>query len=73
MKVIGFLFSWVMSLVAVYLSWTLNHSVLWAIFHFFVGALYVGFRIAGWPGVFGILFVILLRQILIQTLKERYE
>ena len=30
-------------ILAVVLSWTSNHSILWAIFHFFCGWLYVGY------------------------------
>jgi len=34
-------FSWILNILAVLVSWFYNHSVLWAIFHYIFGPLYL--------------------------------
>ena len=33
--------TWIINIFAVMVSWYFNHSVLWAIFHFFIGWIYL--------------------------------
>lgn len=33
--------TWIINILAVMVSWYFNHSVLWAIFHFFIGWIYL--------------------------------
>lgn len=56
----------IFGIAAAYLSWTVNHSVLWALLHYFCGAFYIGYHYQGWLGVGEIVVL----AIVLGTVKE---